>query len=601
MQSNQRVLLAVLLSFLVLWGYTLLVPPPKKPTAAADAASAGKPVAPVAAEDATAGTVAAGSAPGAAPTVPSNSATPAPPVPAAAAIVSDATERDVVVDTKLVRAVFSNRGGVLTSWTLKKYTDQTGKSVDLVPASLPPGESRPFSLRMSDPARTALVNAALFQASTRGTVDATAAPVTLTFDYEDQSGFRAKKTFTIAPESYVITFGVDMKDGANTLNPVVEWGPGLGDSTFLANQNSRFATYNQHSQAIVYADGSAKRLPSAKVLQQPTWQGAYPFAGIDDHYFLASFVHPGAARFTYRPVLVPVAGNPAAQRELMSVDVLFATPPADQQVFFGPKDFDLLAAVDDSAHQPRTLVNSIYYGFFQVLAVPLLHALKSINGFVGNFGWSIILLTIFINIAIFPLRHKSVVSMRKMQQLQPQVKAIQDRYAGLAMTDPKRQKLNEELMALYKEKGVNPASGCVPMLLTMPILFAFYSMLSVSIELRGQPFALWIHDLSQHDPYYITPVLMGFSMLWQQRMTPVADPQQAKIMMITPIMFLFFFLWAPSGLVLYWLVSNLLGIGQQLLTNRLIGGAAVSAPRPPAERRLKQAGAGQTDSARGTR
>jgi YidC/Oxa1 family membrane protein insertase len=156
-------------------------------------------------------------------------------------------------------------------------------------------------------------------------------------------------------------------------------------------------------------------------------------------------------------------------------------------------------------------------------------------------------------------------------------------------------------MALYREKGVNPASGCVPMVLTLPILFAFYSMLSVSIELRGQPFALWIHDLSQHDPYYITPVLMGFSMLWQQRMTPVADPQQAKIMMITPIMFLFFFLWAPSGLVIYWLVSNLLGIGQQLLTNRLIGGAPATAPRPPAERRLKQAGAGQTDSARGTR
>jgi YidC/Oxa1 family membrane protein insertase len=593
MQSNQRVLLAVLLSFLVLWGYTLLVPPPKKPITAADAASVGKPVAPAAAEGATAGAVAAGAAPSA----PSNSATAAP-TPAAAATVGDTEEHDVVVDTKLVHAVFSNRGGVLTSWTLKKYTDQTGHSVDLVPSSLPPGESRPFSLRVTDPARTALVNAALFQASTRGPVDATGTPVTLTFSYEDQSGFRAKKTFTMAPESYVITFSADVVDGQNTLNPVVEWGPGLGDSTFLANQNSRFATYNQHSQAIVYADGSVKRLPTLKVQQQPTWQGDYPFAGIDDHYFIASFVRPGVARLTYRPTLVAVpatGAQPATQRELISFDALFAAPPSNVRVFVGPKDFDILKSVDGD------LVRSIYYGIFSPIAVPLLHALKWINGFAGNFGWSIILLTILINVAIFPLRHKSVVSMRKMQQLQPQVKAIQDRYAGLAMTDPKRQKLNEELMALYKEKGVNPASGCVPMLLTMPILFAFYSMLSVSIELRGQPFALWIHDLSQHDPYYITPVLMGLSMLWQQRMTPVADPQQAKIMMITPIMFLFFFLWAPSGLVLYWLVSNLLGIGQQLLTNRLIGGAPAAAPRPPAERRLKQAGAGQTDNARGTR
>jgi len=255
MQSNQRVLLAVLLSFLVLWGYTLLVPPPKRPASAAGAATAGKPVA---AEDAAAG-ASAGASSG--PTAPTNSATPLPTVPAAAATVADTAEHDVVVETKLVHAVFSNRGGVLTNWTLKKYTDPTGKSVDLVPAALPPGASRPFSVRLGDPARTALANAALFHASTRGPVDATGAPVTLTFSYEDESGFRAKKTFTIAPESYVITFSMNVVDGKNTLNPVVEWGPGLGDSTFLTNQNSRFATYNQHSQAIVYAEGSVKRLP----------------------------------------------------------------------------------------------------------------------------------------------------------------------------------------------------------------------------------------------------------------------------------------------------------------------------------------------------
>ena len=169
----------------------------------------------------------------------------------------------------------------------------------------------------------------------------------------------------------------------------------------------------------------------------------------------------------------------------------------------------------------------------------------------------------------------------------------------MKMTDPGRSKMNEELMALYKEKGVNPASGCVPMLLTMPVLFAFYSMLSVAVEIRGEPWALWITDLSQHDPYYVTPLLMGATMFWQQSMTPVADPAQQKVMMLTPIMFLVFFLWAPSGLVLYWLMSNLIGIGQQYATNRLIGKPVVKAPRPPAERKVKQAGAGQSDGARG--
>jgi YidC/Oxa1 family membrane protein insertase len=188
--------------------------------------------------------------------------------------------------------------------------------------------------------------------------------------------------------------------------------------------------------------------------------------------------------------------------------------------------------------------------------------------------------------------------MRKMQELQPQIKAIQDRYAKYKATDPERQKMNGELMALYKEKGANPATGCVPMLLTMPVLFAFYSLLSVAIEMRGAPFALWIRDLSIHDPYYITPLIMAATMFWQQKLTPVADPAQAKVMMLTPVMFLFFFLWAPSGLVIYWTVSNLLGIGQQKVTNAIIGPPQVKQVRPPAERKMKNVGASATDAAR---
>ena len=208
------------------------------------------------------------------------------------------------------------------------------------------------------------------------------------------------------------------------------------------------------------------------------------------------------------------------------------------------------------------------------------------------------MLTLLINAVMFPLRHKSFVSMRKMQEIQPQVKQIQDRYAKLKMSDPARQKMNTELMDLYRSKGVNPASGCVPMLLTFPVLLAFYNLLSESIELRGAPFILWIKDLSVMDPYYVTPILMGASQLIQQRMAPAGtDPAQQRMMMIMPIVFTFLFITYPSGLALYWLASNVLLIGQQMLTNHLIGPPNIRVPRPPAERRLKKVGEGKTEAA----
>ena len=263
--------------------------------------------------------------------------------------------------------------------------------------------------------------------------------------------------------------------------------------------------------------------------------------------------------------------------------------------FAGPKDFDVLQKSDRRSGRAR-----FDFGIFAWLVVPLLRALKWVNGYVGNYGWSIIALTVLINLVMFPLRHKSVVSMRKMQEIQPEVKAIQDRYAKLKMTDPARQKMNVELMNLYRERGVNPASGCVPMLLTMPVLFAFYAMLSVAIELRGAPFIGWIKDLSTYDPWFVTPVLMGATQFVQQRMTPATgDPAQQRMMMFMPLIFMTMFIWAPSGLVLYWTVSNLWAIGQQVLTNRMIGPAPQRVrPARPAERRLKQAGGGKSDAAK---
>jgi YidC/Oxa1 family membrane protein insertase len=187
-----------------------------------------------------------------------------------------------------------------------------------------------------------------------------------------------------------------------------------------------------------------------------------------------------------------------------------------------------------------------------------------------------------------------------MQELQPQVKAIQDRYAKLKTTDPAKQKMNQELMALYKERGVNPASGCVPMLLTFPVLFAMWAMLQTSIELRGAPWFGWIHDLTQHDPWYVLPIVMGASQVWQQRITPAtgADPAQQKMMMFMPVIFTVMFLWLPAGAAIYYGVTNLWVIGQQYLTNYLIGPPNVRPPRNSAvERRVKRVGGGKTDAA----
>jgi YidC/Oxa1 family membrane protein insertase len=579
---EKRVLIAVFLSFLVLYAYQAIVPQPKRPTPRPAPAAVTEPAASTVAT-----TPASDTAGQAAPVDPPIV------VPATAPLVGDTAERDIVVEAGAVRATFTNHGAILKSWQLTRYLDREGKPIDMVPAGLPASSPRPFTLRVADPVKTARLNSALYQSAAAGTLDATSTATTVTFVFDSGDGLRARKVFRIDPESYVLTFSVEVTDGDATLNPAIEWGPGLGDSMHVEAQRSSFGTYVQKPQAILYASGSVERLPAENVTGQPTWQGDYPFAGIDDHYFLASLVRPGTVRLVYRPSSAPMPGQPEVQRDMMRFEVLYATPPAGQRVFIGPKDFDVLESVD------RDLVRTIHYGMFSFLAVPLLRSLKWIDSFVGNYGWSIIILTILINVAMFPLKHKSVVSMRKMQELQPQVKAIQARYEKLKMTDPARSKMNEEMMALYKEKGVNPASGCVPMLLTMPVLFAFYAMLSVAVEIRGEPWAMWITDLSQHDPFYITPVLMGATMFWQQSMTPVADPAQQKVMMLTPIMFLVFFLWAPSGLVLYWLTSNLIGIGQQYATNRMIGKPIGKAPRPPAERKVKQAGAGQSDGARG--
>jgi YidC/Oxa1 family membrane protein insertase len=280
---------------------------------------------------------------------------------------------------------------------------------------------------------------------------------------------------------------------------------------------------------------------------------------------------PTPVRVEYQPVVIPSAATPPEIGHYVEYAVRFPAAPDNVRFYVGPKQLNVMRAIDPE------FTRAIYFGMFAWLAAPLLDALRWVHGYIGNWGWSIVVLTILINLAMFPLRHKTVVSMRKMQEIQPQMKAIQQRYEKYKITDPERQKMNTEVMELYRSKGVNPASGCLPTLLTLPFLFAFYAMLGQAIEIRGESF-WWIPNLALQDPLFILPALMGLTMFWQQKITPTtADPTQQKIMMFMPIMITVTMLFAPAGLVIYWFVSQAWSIGQQYATNWLIG-----APRPAA-------------------
>lgn len=574
---ERRFFIAILLSFVVLYAYQALFPPPPTPKPAASS---------------TISSTAASSSQNASPaeaakeTVAPQAAVETPP------IAGESTEREIVVETSTLQAVLTNRGGRVLHWRLKAFKDQSGNPVDLVPTEVPQDQPRPFSLIVDDPLLTQRLNSALFRVSgdAQGRVDATSSAARIVFEFEDSGGLRVRKEFAFEPANYIVTFSATATDGSRMLTPAIAWGPGLGDAGAVAAGGSFFTgNYTQPAEAIFHRDGSVERVRTDK-LGDGNQEGTFRFAGVDDHYFIAAAVDPGQARLEYRPLTLD--GPNATKRQLLAQTIRPSKPIENLRFFVGPKEFDALQVVDFE------FTKAINFGMFRVISVPLLNALKWVHGFVGNWGWSIIVLTILINLAIAPLRHKSVVSMRKMQAIQPQLKAIQDHYADLKVTDPARQKMNTEIMNLYREKGVNPASGCVPMLLTMPILFAFYGLLSQAIELRGAEFGLWIRDLSEHDPYYVTPILMAITMFWQQRITPsTADPAQQKIMMMMPLMFGVMFLWVPSGLVLYWFVGNLWAIGQQYFTNWMIGPPALSPARPPAERRMKNAGAGRTAAA----
>ncbi|PYR18617.1 MAG: hypothetical protein DMF98_25530 [Acidobacteria bacterium] len=573
---ERRVLFAIFLSFLVLYVYQALVvkPVPKRPVSVQSAPAA-----------------AATPGPAASPPQPEAvSPPPQRPAPTAIPVVSDPAERDIPIETRDIIAVFTNRGGRLKSWRLKHYKNTKDEPQELIesgltiatPAGIVEQQPLPFSLKTPDSVLNTTLNESLYAVT-----QPTASSPDVRFEYRDSGGLHVTKRFHLDPASYVVTFQAAVMQEDLPVPAAILWGPALADTTEVSR-------YAQKPAGLLFQNGKVQRLSPKDIAKQPAYEGDFGFAGVDDNYFMTVALSVTAARITFQPVAIPPpASSKETPRELVAYSIEPRSTNEPMKFFVGPKDFAVLSAVH------HDLPNAINFGMFKVIVVPLLQSLKWVNSFVGNYGWSIVVLTILINAIMFPLRHKSTVSMRKMQEIQPQVKAIQDRYAKLKATDPAKQKMNQELMALYKERGVNPASGCVPMLLTMPVLLAMWALLQTSIELRGAPWFGWIHDLSAHDPYYVLAALMGATGFWQQRMMPAsgADPAQQKMMMFMPLMMTVMLAWLPAGALIYYVVTNIWMIGQQYLTNYLIGPPNIRTVRPPAERRLKRAGAGRTDAA----
>lgn len=362
------------------------------------------------------------------------------------------------------------------------------------------------------------------------------------------------------------------------------WGVGFGETL----TNGAANRFSYRGQALIDARPKPVRLSAGSLDagEQQLLGGERLWGGLEDTYFAVLFLPEPAGRFRVRHAELPVFQGGEPQASLV-VAVLTEGDGAPIGLYVGPKDYQLLKSMG------RHLEEVVYFQSVVPLVTPLtrglFHALVFIHtGVVANWGWAIVLLTLVINGVLWPIRHRTMLSMKRtqerMKRLQPKVQAIKEKQRRVGKKDiESRRKMNEAVMALYKKEGINPASnltGCLPLFLQMPILFAFYNLLQVAIELRHAPFILWIHDLASMDPYYVLPVIMGGSMLVQQVLTGTAIPDaaQRRMMYFMPVMFTFFFLQMPSGLVIYWLVNNLFGIVQQHLINQRHARDTAAAP-----------------------
>ena len=460
--------------------------------------------------------------------------------------------RTIRVETPLYIAEFTSKGALLTSFRLKKYLDDSGQPLQMVPQEVDLS-LRPLKFEFNDPKITEVANQAVYSASAENISLYGNQERSLEFTHSDgRHTFR--KTLGFRGDSYLIDFVIAGQLEGQALVPRVAWSPGIETVG-----SYKKADVLKPSRAIVNTGVDVEHLDPKEEHQKIG--STVRWAGVEDNYFLAIFIPSDSSAQPTDAFMTRVGEDKKPHR----VNVVLASQkaePLNMALFVGPKDYYILDQLG------MDLNKAVDFGFFGPITKALFFALRIFYNFTHNYGWAIVLITILIKIIFTPFTQMSFASMKKMQQMQPEMKKIQEKYGKMKSDDPRKQSMNTEVMALHKRYGVNPLGGCLPMLLQMPVLFAFYTLLSNAIELRGAPFTLWLQDLSRPDPIWVTPILMGATMLLQQKMTPVTDPMQRNMMYIMPVMFTYISLNLPSGLVLYWLLSNVLAISHQYYFQR---------------------------------
>lgn len=471
----------------------------------------------------------------------------------------------IAVETDLYRAELTNRGGEIRSWRLKKHLTQDRDHPEPVQLIHTDGQfAGPLAVKTSDTVLTKRLEEGLYQVDKDfSSLDARHPSGNVTFRYRDQeSGVSIKKTLTFHYDRYLIDVDVStdglsdpFEIGLGTNFGIVEWGEG-----FIGLIGS----------AWVVNDQLEKKTPEAVRIEE----GDVRWVALQDKYFIS--------------VLMPRTKADAivAERQgdkLVSAGLRYQPGPnqtASLRLYAGPKEFDTLKAFHIGLEDTIDFGWFIYgsWGIVKAVAKPLFSVLRFLYEYTHNYGLSIILLTLGIKLLFVPLQYKSYKSMKDMQGLQPKVAALQTKYKD------NKEQLNKELIKLYREHRVNPLGGCLPMVVQMPVFVALFNILYMTIDLRRAPFILWISDLSVQDPFYVLPVLMGASMVLQQKIMPTAmDPTQAKLMLLLPAFLTIVFLTFPAGLVLYWLTNNLLTILQQVVTDRFIFKRPTFVQAQPAE------------------
>ena len=502
---------------------------------------------------------------------------PAGPVPAQQA----AAEQEIVVENGLYKITFTNRGAQVKSWLLKKYNDDKGKPLELVNQTAAPQYGYPLSLWTYDADLKNKLNSALYVAQAGAPCPAKSlcdqimrtpkavesSPLQLSFLYSE-GDLLVRKSFTF-DHSYVVQVETSVTRAGQRVQAYPAWPPGFG----YQNTASAYAAARIDYQAAY----KVQRLAPKKISGGATVHGPLEWAGAVDQYFSAVFLPDDPQNATlitlHESIKIPKDLQKPDPKDTADVPVLGvavgdATDVTRERLFVGPKDIDVLGAVPVGAGD--TLRDLVDFGYLSFIAKPLFLWLKwTHQHWVSNWGWSIVILTLIINVALLPLKLSSMKSMLKMQKIQPQVKAIQAKYAKYKLTDPRRQQGNQEVQELMKKEGANPMGGCLPMVLSLFFLWPFYTVLGVAIELR-QAHWLWVTDLSSADPLHLLPISIVVTMFIMQKVTPAAgmDPMQQKMMTVMMPVMMGFIAWSfPSGLCLYWAASQLIGWGQQTWLN----------------------------------